>query len=176
MKDGTQKKEYRIYFVGEKFVYLLSEEWGTGGKNEHNLEVECTNKSKKTKLHNKIINFAKGVLKTIPKPKINNIILKHLLIRIDMTFDNDDKLIVSEIEFVPSLMVELVNYNHEFKEINIHEILADEIIEISKYYLQHKKKSNHTNTFSKLIIISIISITIIIIIYYIYYRINSNLI
>ena len=143
MLDGTPKREYRIYFFGEDFAYLLSEKWGFGSK--HNLEVEVTRNSKPrniTQIQHDIINFGIKVLQILFKNKINGIELKHLLIRIDVTFDNNDELIVSEIEFVPSLMVELIDDNPEFRQINLHEILATEIAEITNYY---NNKIGYTN-------------------------------
>ena len=151
MLDGTPKREYRIYFFGEDFAYLLSEKWGFGSK--HNLGVEVTRNSKPkniTQLHHDIINFGTKVLQSLFKNKIKGIELKHLLIRIDMTFDNNDEIIVSEVEFVPSLMVELIDDNPEFKQLNLHEILATEIAEITNDYnnknmkrVSNEKESEH---------------------------------
>jgi len=141
MLDGTPKREYRIYFFGEEFAYLLSERWGFGSK--HNLGVEVTRNSKPkdiTQLQHDIINFGTKVLHSLFKNKIKGIELKHLLIRIDMTFDNNDEIGVSEVEFVPSLMVELIDDNPEFKQLNLHEILASEIAEITNDY--NRKNGN----------------------------------
>jgi hypothetical protein len=151
MLDGTSKREYRIYFFGEEFAYLLSEKWGFGSK--HNLGVEVTRNTKPndiTQLQHDIINFGTKVLHRLFKNKIKGIELKHLLIRIDMTFDNNDELIVSEVEFVPSLMVELIDDNPDFKQLNLHEILATEIAEITNYYNSKNMKGGTSEKIEKM--------------------------
>ena len=151
MLDGSHKKEYRIYFFGEDFAYLLSEKWGFGSK--HNLEVEVTRNSKPnniTQLQHDIINFGTKVLQRLFKNKIKGVELKHLLIRIDMTFDNNDELIVSEVEFVPSLMVELIDDNPDFKQLNLHEILASQIAEITNYYNSKNTKGGTPSKIDKM--------------------------
>ena len=139
-KNGKLKEEYRIFFIGGEYIYMTSEIWRSRINTDLiKAKIKNTYKIKPNEEINKAISFSKNIIKILPKIEINNIKLKYLLIRIDVTYDNNDKLVVSEIECVPSLFIELFE---DIKSLNGHQLLGDNIVEITKDYL-HKKMINN---------------------------------
>jgi len=135
VKKTGDKNEYRTYFIGEKYIYMTAEKWQSddGGEayihNTYNEQPDAETKN--------IIEFASHVIKTIPKIVVQNNTLKYLLLRIDITYDNNDELVVSEIEYVPSLHVSLYK-DEKFKKLKIHRLLGDEIISVTNQFIDNQ--------------------------------------
>lgn len=164
--NNIHKKEFRVYFIGEKYVYMTSEKWNEAVTPENFIvNIENTYQIKPNEKIEEVILFAKKIINIIPKININDIYLKYILFRVDITYDNNDQLILSEIEFVPSLHVDLFNDN-KMKNILTYQLLGNEIYNVTKNYIDQRKISK--SLFDHNILIVIIIVIILIMIYLCY--------
>ena len=131
-KKSGKKNEYRTYFIGEKYIYMTAEEWQS--QDDEDAHIHHTYDKMPDAETKKVIDFATGVIKIIPRIIIQKSTLKYLLLRVDITYDNNDELVVSEIEYVPSLHIGLYK-NPEFKKLKMHHLLGDEILSITYDYM-----------------------------------------
>lgn len=156
LKNNILKEEFRVYFIGEKYMYMTSEIWNEATKdNNYKVNIENTYQIEPSDKVFKIIDFAKNIIGILPKIIINDINLKYLLLRIDITYDNDDNLIISEIEYVPSLHVDLFT-NDKMKSLHSHQVLGDNIVLITQDYLKKRfDKIDHTSNNNNHIILVI---------------------
>ena len=139
LKNNVLKEEFRVYFIGEKYMYMTSEAWNDAltRTDHYKVNIENTYQIEASDKILKIIDFAKNAIGILPKIEVDKINLKYLLLRIDITYDNDDNLIISEIEYVPSLHIDLFT-DDKMKSLHSHKILSDNIVLITQDYLKKK--------------------------------------
>lgn len=121
--EGFDKEipEIRLYFIGGKYEYsvittsksikLPKDEGGTG---------IIQNK-------NEIITKGYDIIKDLPEIKMNGIVLPNLLTRLDIGCLQDNSIFVNEVEFVPSLYVDVIKVLPE-------PMLGDEMVNILKRF------------------------------------------
>ena len=159
------KSEYKSYFIGGEYLYMIEIEIGKDDK----YILLNTYKDKPEQHVEKVIDFSKKVYNSLPKIIVNDIELNYLIIRVDLMYDNNNNLIVSEIEFVPSLFLEEIWENKKSRnELNIQKIIGDNMINITTDYVNKLKDRNKNKWITKkiikytvLIILTIIIITIV---------------
>ena len=126
-ETSVAKSEFRCYFINMQYTYMVE----TG---DIVMELVNTHNYRPNSKQKKIINFAKRVVNSLPKVIVNNIELPHLLIRVDIGYDNNNELFVNEVEFVPSLYTNFI-HKRKMAELNLHELLGDTIYQITTQYI-----------------------------------------
>lgn len=142
------KYEYRTFFVENKYVYTIRSKLNENSKNNVNLFIEeyvpyvnCM----------KIVDFSKHVFNIIKK-KYNE---KNIIFAIDVSYDDNNELFVSEIEFSPYLF----NYKSEVNKIKIDEKIGNAMIN----YINNNNYNYNYNNYIYIIL------CIIILIFYFYH-------
>jgi hypothetical protein len=153
---GESKSEYRVYFIKNKYMYTVE----TG---EDVMELVHTYKYEPDEMIEEIINFAKRTVSILPNIIINDIMLPHLMLRIDIGYDDNDELFVNEVEFVPSLYTNFAD-NINMRDLNLHELIGDTIYEITAEYVNKNNIIEYTPTYTNknnMIVFNLIMIIII---------------
>lgn len=114
--------ESRVFYCGDNYQYtiLTSDKGGWVPKEEGG--------KKASKNLEKVKKLSKNIINKLPKIVINKKILPKLLTRIDISCCTNNKMFVNEIEFVPSLYMDLKPKNLIDKK------LGEQIIKIIKIY------------------------------------------
>jgi hypothetical protein len=161
LRNYDTNSEFRTYFINGEYIYTVE----TG---DHVMELVNTHNNKANTKITKIIKFAQRVVNSLPHVIINNVKLPHLLIRVDIGYDNDNNLFVNEIEFVPSLYTNFI-HKKKMAELNLHELLGDTIYEITAKYVNNRSILYDNKPNAHMFNIIIINIFIILIVLFFLY-------
>lgn len=116
--------EIRMYYIGNDYKYSVI-------TNNKTVKIPKSEKgTENVNNMNALMKKSKQTLFRLPKIKIKGKVLPRLLTRIDMSCEKNFKKpwIVNEVEFVPSLYIENVNYIPEIR-------LGDQMVKIVKKFL-----------------------------------------
>lgn len=132
-----KKFEYKIIFIGENPIYII---YSPDSTNKNSISEFISINERPD-----LISFAKKVMSVLPKINYHGIEIPRLLTRIDIgcCYKDPTMLFVSEVEFVPSLFIDLPEVN----KLKPDAILGDQAYKIFKIYqeLNIKKKPKHNN-------------------------------
>ncbi len=164
--------EYRNFFIENNHIYTIRSKLNTkNDKNETYIEeyipyINCVH----------IVEFAKKVFNTLKNKKILN---HNIILAIDICYDDNNELFVSEIEFSPYLF----NYKNEVNHLYIDQKIGNSIINYMNNNINNIN-NNKSLKINKLIQINdkkevyfiyfILIILIILLILYIYFILHKN--
>jgi hypothetical protein len=127
--DGFDKSnpEIRLYYIGDKYKYSVI-------TNDKTVKIPKSEQgTEKVNNKEKLIKTGKKAIDNLPNIKMKGKILPRLLTRIDVGCEKNFRKpwIINEVEFVPSLYIENVNFIPEID-------MGDQIVKIAKKFKSSK--------------------------------------